>query len=188
MKYFKRLKIYKAQNVTFNPNPLKAYSYNWWNFVSIIEGKVIFNDFNYSNSTRRHQWKVKRLMESLGIEIDQVVWTPKSLSEFDTLEALYLNVEEHLCNEYLEGELKKQERNERAKYRRHAKKLEEYLENEAHFRDYEIKERRLFGKLNTIAVHQCVDLESLERDVQNALHSFHRDGFGKVVFYVGGAK
>lgn len=64
------------------------------------------------------------------------------------------------------------------------RKLEDYLENSVHFRDYEIKPASEFGKYNKIAVHQVVDKESLERDVENALYNFHRDGFGNVVFYV----
>ena len=79
--------------------------------------------------------------------------------------------------------MKIQERNERAKIKRFQKKLEHYLDSVVHFRDYEIKPRSQFGKYNKIAVHQVVD--DIENDVSNALHSFHRDGFGNIVFYVG---
>lgn len=62
--------------------------------------------------------------------------------------------------------------------------LEDKLENEFCFRDYTIAPRSLFGKVNKIAVHQCVDSDSLERDISNAIENFQRDGFGHIVFYV----
>lgn len=117
MKYFKRSGVYRASNVSFDPIKIEAYSYNWWKFVSVIEGKVIFNCFRYSNSTSKHQCKVRRLMELLGINIDQFVSLPKSLGTYWTLEELYLAAEEQICNEYLESEIRREERNARARMR-----------------------------------------------------------------------
>lgn len=79
MKYYPRLKLYKACNVTFNPNTLDARSYNWWSFVTKVGNKVIFNNYSYSNSTRKHQSKVKSLMNELGISIDFYVEAPEGL-------------------------------------------------------------------------------------------------------------
>lgn len=62
--------------------------------------------------------------------------------------------------------------------------LIKYLENELHFRDYLIKRKKDFGKFNRIAVHQMVDAESLEHDVNEALNKYSRDGFSLIVFYV----
>ncbi len=109
-------------------------------------------------------------------------------SSHESLAELVLIAEEYLCDKYSDGILKQQEQNIKARVRRMRKKLEDYLENQIHFRDYEIKDARSFGHLNIIAVHQVVDMSSLEHDVNNALHSFHRDNFGKIVFYVGGAQ
>jgi glutaredoxin len=80
MKYFKRLSIYKASNVTFDANNIKAVSYAWWTFCTVINGQVVFNTYNYSSSTCKHQQKVLRLMRELGIEIDLYVSTRDSLS------------------------------------------------------------------------------------------------------------
>lgn len=79
MKYFKRLKLYKASNVTFNPEKIQAYSYGWWKFVDVINGKVVFNDYYYSSSTGRHQSKVKHLMSKLGIGIGHYIECPAGL-------------------------------------------------------------------------------------------------------------
>ena len=70
MKYFPKLKLYKASNVTYNPVTYQAYSYRWWRFVDMIDGKIIFNEYKYSMSTSRHQWKVRTLLDLLGIKID----------------------------------------------------------------------------------------------------------------------
>lgn len=70
MKFMKRAGIFKSSNVTFNPETCQAYSYDWWRFVDRINGKVIFNNYGYSQSTRKHQSKVRSLLRSQGIEID----------------------------------------------------------------------------------------------------------------------
>lgn len=188
MKLMKRSGLYQASNynVTFNPETLEAYSYKWWRFVAKVDGKILFNEYRYSNSTSKHQSKVRALLEDLGIKIDVTLQLPRGIRHDQTLQELYIEAEETLCDLYLKEQVKKQERYQRAKIRKLKRKLEDYLENQVHFRDYKIEDRSRFGKLNIVAVHQCVDADSIERDVENALHSFHRDGFGRVVFYVGG--
>lgn len=181
----KRANIYQASNynVTFNPKTLEAHSYKWWKFVAKIDGKIVFNNFRYSVSTSKHQSKVRSLLNQLGIKIDLELPLPKGINSND-LSELILTAEEYLCDQIGLDELKRQDRNLKAKQRRDTKKLTEYLENQVQFRDYDIKPKSMFGKDSTVAVHQCVDLETLENDVENALHNFHRDGFGSVVFYV----
>lgn len=83
MKYYSRLQVYKASNVQFNPQLIQATSYNWWTFVKIIKGQIVFNDYGYSNSTRKHQAKVKALMNDLGIKIDVFVKVPQGLQNQD---------------------------------------------------------------------------------------------------------
>ena len=52
MKYYKKLKEYKASNVSLTIEPrLEAYSYSWWLFVVRYKGLVIFNNTTYSNPT-----------------------------------------------------------------------------------------------------------------------------------------
>lgn len=188
MKFMKRANIYQASNynVTFNPETVEAHSYKWWRFVFKVDGIVVFNNYRYSNSTSKHQSKVRSLMSQLGIQIDIHAPFPDGIKWTDSRESIIEQAEENLCNEFLSQELKRQERNERARFKRKAKKLEAYLDQVA-FRDYDIIDAKYFGEphctlSNIIAVHQVV--EDVERDVENALHSFSRDGFGSVVFYV----
>lgn len=181
MKLMKRTGIYKARNVTFNPKTLEAHSYGWWKFVGLVDGQLVFNNYRYSNTTARHQNKVRSLLNDLNIKIDLELPLPDGING-ESLESLILIAEEHLCDQISRDELKKQERNERAKAKRFEKKLENYLENVLHFRDYEIKPKSLFGVYNTVAVHQCVD--DVEYDANRAVESFLRDGFSSVVFYI----
>lgn len=184
MKLMKRSNIYKASNVEFDPKTKIATSYLWWTFVAEIDGLLVFNNYRYSVSTSKHQRKVRTLLESLGLKIDLELPLPKGLRKFDSIEENILEAEEYLFEREGEEFLKRQERNEKARFRRNSKKLENLLENEKHFRDYEILPAARFGSVSKVAVHQKVDLSSLENDVENALYNFHRDGFGCVVFYV----
>lgn len=109
MKYYKRLGIYKASNVTFDPKTLEAHSYRWWKFVAVVEGKVIFNNYRYSVSTSKHQRKVRQLLFELGIKIDISMPLPKGINS-SSLEDLILIAEEYLCDEYLYKTIRAQER------------------------------------------------------------------------------
>lgn len=79
MKFYSRSKTYKASNVTFNIHDLVATSYGWWEFLRVINGSLVFNEYRYSNTTARHQWKVRRLLEQHGIKIDLTIECPKGL-------------------------------------------------------------------------------------------------------------
>lgn len=235
MKYLKRSKTYSGSNVSFDPIGMKAYSYGWWCFVKRINGKIVFNNYNYSNSTCKHQHKVGQLMRELGIKVDLYVSTNYALTgsgrygqsvdeksagldalkrayrlqDFEKVKAIkkvyrirvsqeeiakiYQLEEERLCNEFLTRSIRRQEKLELEKFQAMHRKLETYLENDVAFRDYEILHRNAFGDPDNkyatqVAVHQVVDEESMEQDVQNAIHNFQRDGFGKIVFYVGGVQ
>jgi len=89
MKYFTRLNVFKGSNVCFNPETLEATSYDWWFFVKKINGKLVFNDYRYSNSTRRHQRNVQSLLNQLGIKINLYVNQRESLSSGIKVSHLY---------------------------------------------------------------------------------------------------
>lgn len=122
MKLMKRSNTYQASNVSFCPETISAYSYRWWKFVAKIDGVVVFNNYRYSNSTSKHQWKVRLLMQNLGIKIDISAPFPKGIN-CHSLEEVILEAEEGLCNEFLNEESKKIRTSERAKERREKLKL-----------------------------------------------------------------
>lgn len=94
MKHFKRSNMWKASNVTFNAETHEAVSYDWWSFVKRINGQLVFNNHSYSNSTRKHQSKVRSLLRDLGLKIDLVVdargglqrdeWTSQALESIES--------------------------------------------------------------------------------------------------------
>lgn len=126
MKYFKRLGLYKAANVTFNPKSLDAHSYGWWRFVALVDGLVVFNNFSYSNTTAKHQRKVSGLLNELGIKVDLTLSLPSGINSTD-LSELIVRGEEQLCHEFLQDEEKKIRRNEQAKARKE-KQFEQAME------------------------------------------------------------
>lgn len=191
MKLMKRSGIYQqsSYNCTFNPKTLDAHSYKWWRFVGMVEGKLVASTCRYSVTTQKHQRIVSRLMDQLGIKVDLYLPLPRGVRSDQSLAEMIIEAEEYLCDQYLESELKREDRNAKSKKRRHVKKLEEYLETQVNFRDYDIADREDFASsykpiATKIAVHQVVDMDSMERDVEDALYHFHRDGFGSIVFYV----
>ena len=82
MKLFKRANMYKASNVSFNPETCEARSYEWWAFTKMVNGVLVFNDHGYSNSTRKHQSKVRTLLRELGHEIGLTVDAPCGLQSY----------------------------------------------------------------------------------------------------------
>lgn len=118
MKYSKKRQRYEASNFFFNPETMDARSYNWWKFVAKIDGFVVFNNYAYSNTTARHQWKTRRLLEQLNIKIDFDLPCPEGLQKFQSLEEIILNAEEHLCYKFLSEKVRAQDRYEKQKEKR----------------------------------------------------------------------
>lgn len=83
MKYQPRKKQFKASNVYFDVEKCQAYSYEWWRFVDRIGGLVVFNDYSYSISTNKHQQKVRRVLEELGLQVDVTIRAPKGLQQIE---------------------------------------------------------------------------------------------------------
>lgn len=114
MKLMKRTNTYKAANVTFDPTKIEAFSYGWWRFVAVVEGLVVFNNYSYSNTTSKHQAKVRSLMNELGIKIDLELPVKAGIKE-QSLEQLIIEAEELLCDKFLTEKLRAQDRYEEKK-------------------------------------------------------------------------
>lgn len=88
MKYFQRANIYKNYNGSnrFNPETEEAYSYDWWLYFAKINGQYVFNDYGYSNTTRKHQSHLRVLLHELGYELE-LFWEvecPDGLQNLDS--------------------------------------------------------------------------------------------------------
>lgn len=55
MRWYKRLEVFKTSNNVYDPKNREAWSYDWWQYVREINGIIVFNDYSYSASTRKHQ-------------------------------------------------------------------------------------------------------------------------------------
>lgn len=126
MKYYPVRKIFSASNVIFNPERVEAYSYSWWKFVAIIDGLVVFNNYRYSTTTNRHQWKVKKLMNDIRIRIDVEAPFHEDLQALPNDEQydFIQDAEERLCEAFLKDEERKTLRAEKALKRKLEKKSE----------------------------------------------------------------
>ena len=68
MKYYTRLKVYKSSNLTLDIENGIAYSYGWYQIAKRVNGQWYVNEYNYSNSTRKHVIKIKNQLMRLGID------------------------------------------------------------------------------------------------------------------------
>jgi len=83
MKFFKTLNLYKnsvSSNI-IDLNNLKATSYDWWQYLAVIKGKIVFNDYNYSSATNKHQAECRSLLSKNGIQVDLFIKTEHSLTD-----------------------------------------------------------------------------------------------------------
>jgi hypothetical protein len=80
MKFYKKLGIYKnsTETCTFDPVSKESFSYNWFKITEVRQGKLIFNNYSYSMTTRKHQTEVLRL---LNREPDIIVEAPEGLGK-----------------------------------------------------------------------------------------------------------
>lgn len=125
MRYYSRKGVYAAgPNCTYNPETREAHSYGWWRFVSFQHGQLIFNDYQYSNTTRGHQSKVRRLLGELGLTIDVVVYSRAPIPTLQTKTELKKYIKACETARLKEIEDKRLERNRKARERRTFKKLQ----------------------------------------------------------------
>jgi hypothetical protein len=87
MKFYPRLNMYKASNCSFDPSTMTALSYGWWPMLAAINGKLVRNIHNYSNSTLKHQSKLRSLLSSLGIQADIVLDVRADIRNADAVKA-----------------------------------------------------------------------------------------------------
>jgi hypothetical protein len=116
--------IHKAANVLFDSEKISAWSYNWWQFVKVVNGKTVFNAGRYSNSTSKHQSKVRVLMGKLNIKIDVTVYINQSLNNVDIEK---LTIKQLIAESNRQIAERDAARKERAKELRIRKRLESMM-------------------------------------------------------------
>lgn len=128
----KRTGIYKASNVTFDPNTMTAQSYAWWDFVKVINGKLVFNDYNYSPTTNRHQRKVRALLRELNVIPNMTIEAPDGL-QHDLTSSIqyYRNKIQKIIDDMIKPRARKAKNAERAelaeRYKEKIRQIEELI-------------------------------------------------------------
>lgn len=58
LKYKKRSGLYENSTGSLKYNPLtkESWSYTWWPITKKIGKYIVFNNYNYSNTTSKHNW------------------------------------------------------------------------------------------------------------------------------------
>jgi hypothetical protein len=88
MKYFKKLEVYKNSSGKnwLSLKEMSGYSYDWWQYLKVMKGKVVFNNYTYSNSTAKHLNDAMRVLRDNNIKIDVEIAAPRGLQQ-DGLES-----------------------------------------------------------------------------------------------------
>lgn len=64
VKYLKTRNEFVSSNFSFDLADERAWSYGWWLFARRdSNGKLIFNNYGYSNTTRKHQAKARLILD-----------------------------------------------------------------------------------------------------------------------------
>lgn len=81
LKYRPRLGYWTGgQNLKYYHEEKSATSYGHWEFIKIINKKLIFNNHHYSMSTDSHQGEMFRFLREKRIKIDLIIDSRLSLS------------------------------------------------------------------------------------------------------------
>ena len=76
----------------YNPITRCAYSYDWWCFIKPIGSCVVYNDYHYSNTTRKHQAMGRNLQK-----YDLIVETTLSLDNPNWFDDAIEHAEGEIC-------------------------------------------------------------------------------------------
>lgn len=74
---------FEGSNFFFDPFSLYATSYRWWEMLKVTKGELIFNDYSYSISTSKHQWKLRSILSDLKIKY-KTLEAPQGLQDLDS--------------------------------------------------------------------------------------------------------
>jgi hypothetical protein len=89
LKWFKRLKVYKnsTNSVSYDPSTKTGRSYRW-EFLQVVDGLLVFNNYNWSSTTNGHQSAVRSVLRERGTKIDIIAdfgsIEPRSISKQTT--------------------------------------------------------------------------------------------------------
>lgn len=74
----------------FNPETGEGHSYGWYALTRIIKGKLVLNDYRYSQQTSIHIKRVREVLRDLGLEF-MTIEAPLGLQDLDAALKYELN-------------------------------------------------------------------------------------------------
>lgn len=95
MKYYPKLNLYKASNLSYNPETEEAYSYKWYCLARRYGDLMVVNRYNYSSTTIKHLYKIRKLFDSLDIQYIEIE-APHGLKDLVMAEKHYLGKIDYL--------------------------------------------------------------------------------------------
>lgn len=98
MKYYSRLNMYKASNLTFDPATGEGRSYEWYSIARNFDGVLVLNTYAYSNTTARHVSKLRGLFHSLGLVYSEIE-APLGLQNLEAAKKLVISRIQNLTAE-----------------------------------------------------------------------------------------
>jgi len=95
MKFNEKSGLYTASNLSFNPETCEGRSYHWYLLTRKVGERILFNDFNYSATTIKHKYKIRRLLNTLGIYKTYDIEAPRGLQNLgDAIDHYYSRIGE----------------------------------------------------------------------------------------------
>ena len=88
MKFYSRLQVYKASNLTFNPATGEGRSYDWYSIARRFDGVQVLNTYRYSVTTGKHIRKLENLFSDLRLEC-LFIEAPRGLQDLDAAIEFY---------------------------------------------------------------------------------------------------
>lgn len=83
MKYYSKSNMYKAgANLSLNAETLEGRSYDWYVISKQFGSMVVVNTYNYSSTTVKHYWKIRKQLQGLGHNVITLE-APQGLQKLD---------------------------------------------------------------------------------------------------------
>ena len=89
------------RKLEFYPKTIEAYSYGYWKFCMIYNGRIILNMYNYSPTTSKHQCQIYWMLKDLDLPFT-VIEVSKSLNESTIKNTGSLYLYKNLFNNLIE--------------------------------------------------------------------------------------
>lgn len=184
--YKPRKGMLEASNNALRLDDCTAWSYSWWCYYKIVDGKGVFNAHSYSKSTAKHQSHMRRLLRTLGLPIDIEIDTAKSISPFDAEDVRNVLLKNFYRAKAALAKCKRASA-KRDRLESDLACIAGYVESldgapfDGGLKQVTVVERNasLWGS-GDIGVHR---LDPDERDLADALETAERDGFPTVYVY-----